>query len=518
VRGWRQTKSSAVATAALAAGLLAAIAFPAGAMAPPQAPATRGLTIGFGNGYLGSSDPATRAQWLNRAAEADAGMIKLDVPWYAIAPNRPADPTDPHSPEYDFSGTDAAVRDAAAHGFDLLLLVGGSPNWAQAPGRPPGTNASAWNPDPANLADFMRAVAARYSGNFDPDGAGPEPVIPAVQAVEVWNEPNANGALSPQFDGKDDVAAPIYRNMLNASYDAIKAVDPKMLVVAGGTNPYGAPPGGPYPPGLLLVPPVTFWQDVLCVHPVKTKRRPTSKRGGRAKVKTRYVRSDDCPAPAKFDVLAHHPIDNTGAGPLAHGPLPGDVSTPDLGRITRILRGAEQAGTTLPGTHPLWVTEFWWDSNPPNPLGASLGQQARRIEQSLYLFWKAGANTAINLVIGDSDHLQNLRSGYQSGPYFQDGRPKPALTAFQFPFVTSQINRTTLEAWGKAPEAGDLLIQRRQGGWHTIRTLRVGKGSVFDTRLKLAGKQQLRAKVGGSTSLIRKQETAHRGNRKTPGP
>ena len=27
----------------------------------------------------------------------------------------------------------------------------------------------------------------------------------------------------------------------------------------------------------------------------------------------------------------------------------------------------------LPGRHPLWATESWWDSNPPNPAGAPLG-------------------------------------------------------------------------------------------------------------------------------------------------
>ncbi len=39
----------------------------------------------------------------------------------------------------------------------------------------------------------MRAVAARYSGGFDPDGAGPAPPLPAVQALQVWNEPNLTG-------------------------------------------------------------------------------------------------------------------------------------------------------------------------------------------------------------------------------------------------------------------------------------------------------------------------------------
>jgi hypothetical protein len=36
-------------------------------------------------------------------------------------------------------------------------------------------------------------------------------------------------------------------------------------------------------------------------------------------------------------------------------------------------------------------------------VGAPLATQARWIEQSLYLFWKAGASTAINFEIRDSN-------------------------------------------------------------------------------------------------------------------
>jgi hypothetical protein len=277
-----------------------------------------------------------------------------------------------------------------------------------------------------------------------------------------------------------------------------------MQVITGGTAPYGDPPGGPYPPGIQRARPVTFWQDVLCVQPVKGKK----KKGSKKKAKPRYVRKGGCNGPVKFDVLSHHAIDNTGKGPLQHGPTPDDASTPDLGRITQVLRGAEKVGTTLPGKHQVWVTEFWWDSNPPNPSGSNLLTHARWIEQSLYLFWKGGASTAFNFVIGDVPTRPDVHAGFQGGAYFQDGRAKPALTAFQFPFVTSRINRTTLEAWGKSPEAGKLLIQRKQGGWKTVKRLNVGKGSVFVTKLKLSGKQLLRAKLGARTSIIWKQAAA----------
>ena len=482
-----------LALVGLAVALLATLAL------PTAAPATRGLTTGFQSDYFQSPDAGTRDFWLKKSVDAGAGIVRLNVPWLFFAGiSRPPDPTNPDAYGNAFAVLDESVRDAQAHGLQVMLIVSGAPPWAEGPGRPADAVEGSWRPNPSDFADFAQALATRYSGNFAPAG---QPVLPAVQALEIWNEPNTSGAISPQFEGKTDVAAGIYRDLLNAAYDAVKRVNPKMLVVTGGTDPYGDPPGGPYPPGIQRVRPVTFWEDVLCVQPVKSKK----KKGKKKKAAPSYVRKGGCNGPVKFDVLAHHPIDNTGKGPLAHGPNPDDVSTPDLGRVTQILRGAEKAGTTLPGKHQLWVTEFWWDSKPPNPSGASLTTQARWIEQSLYLFWKAGANLAINFVVGDTDVRPNVHAGFQGGVYFQDGRPKPSLTAYQFPFVTSRINRTTLEAWGKSPAAGKVLIQRKQGGWKTIKRVSVGKGSVFDTKLKLSGKQLLRAKIGSSTSLTWKQ-------------
>ncbi len=171
-----------------------------------------------------------------------------------------------------------------------------------------------------------------------------------------------------------------------------------------------------------------------------------------------------------------------------------------------VLRAAEQAGTTLPGTHPVWVTEFWWDSNPPNSVGAPLDVQAAWIEQSLYLFWKAGASAAINYQIGDTTDFPNVRAGFQSGVYFSNGQPKPSLTAFRFPFVTERIDTQTLRAWGRAPEGGTLSIQQQQGSrWVTIKKLQVSKGAVFLTELRLSGKTALRATVGTSQSLVWQQ-------------
>jgi hypothetical protein len=210
-----------------------------------------------------------------------------------------------------------------------------------------------------------------------------------------------------------------------------------------------------------------------------------------------------CPDPPHLDVLAHHPI-NTSGRPRRSAIHPDDVSSPDLDNLRVVLRKAEKAGTVAPGgKRPLWVTEFWWDSNPPDSeFGAPLIQQARRIEESLYLFWGDGASVAINLLLRDAG--DTLGAG--SGIFLSDGAQKPAFKAFLFPFVTERVSRQRIIAWGQAPQSGTLEIQRRGGGhWSKLKQVHVQQGDVFSTRLRLQGRQTLRATVGGEVSLTWRQ-------------
>ena len=445
------------------------------------------------DGLYESADPVERATWFDRTVDSGAGIVRLHVFWGAVAgPQPPPDPSNPASASYNFAGIDLAVRDAEARGLGVLLTVTGAPAWAEAPGRPASALPGTWKPSPSDLADFMRAVAARYSGGFDPDGPGPAPPIPAVQALQVWNEPNIYTNLTPQYEGQTAFSPAHYREMLNAAYSAVKAVDPRMLVVTAGTAPYGDPPGG------NRMRPVTFWREALCASPAKKKKRKHKKK--RHAAKRRVVEAGGCQA--KFDVLAHHPI-NTSGGPQRHALNPNDASSADLDRIVRVLRAAERAGTVLPGRHPIWATEMWWDSNPPNSAGAPLGRHARWIEQALYLLWKAGASVVLNLEIRDATTGPlDARAGAQSGIFFADGQAKPAFQAFRFPFVTERNRKGVLRAWGKAPAGGAIQIQRRRGGWRTIKTIKVAPGAVFTTRLASGRGGSFRAVLGAETSLV----------------
>ncbi len=235
---------------------------------PTAAPAERGLVTGFQADEYVSPDPAVRALWGDRTVASGAGIVRLTISWATIAPGPepPPDPTNPGSASYDFSWIDRAVRDLAARGLTVLLNPGAStPAWAEEPGRPASFPEGRWKPrNTSDFANFVQAVAARYSGGFDPDGGGPAAPLPAVGALEIWNEENGEPWMSPQYGGTPD----FYRELLNASYRAVKAVSPQTLVVVGANMPYGDPPGGPYPASGGRIRPVEFWQRVLCVHPV----------------------------------------------------------------------------------------------------------------------------------------------------------------------------------------------------------------------------------------------------------
>ncbi len=91
-----------------------------------------------------------------------------------------------------------------------------------------------------------------------------------------------------------------------------------------------------------------------------------------------------------------------------------------------------------------------------------------------------------------------------TGLYFMDGTPKPALTAFRFPFVAERLSGARTRAWGRAPVAGKLLIERRSGGgeWRTIKRLNVKREAVFNTQVRAKGRAKLRARVGADQSLV----------------
>jgi hypothetical protein len=438
-----------------------------------------GLKVGFADSLFASEEAATRQLWLGHAEESGAGVERINVLWTNIAPKQPGpafDAASPADPEYRWTALDAAVREASAAGFEVLFTVYDAPAWAEGADRPKQAEPGSWKPSPGAFGEFAHALARRYDGSF-PDPAAPGDALPTVSHFEAWNEPNLDIYLAPQWEAESNPGPGLYRPLLNHFFAAIKSVQPRATVVGGSLAPFGDEPGGE------RTRPVLFLRTLLCL------------KGGK-------LVQVSCPEPAHFDVLSDHPIavgppDQSAASPL-------DVTTPDIGRLTHVLAKAEKAGTVLPRGHKgLWVTEFWYDTNPPDPNGIPLDQQARWYEQDLYLFWKQGAEVAIALQLRDAPEGKGYASTYQSGAYFLDGSPKPSAKAFRFPFVAHRTGPFKVGVWGIAPRGGKVKVQAfRSGSWKTLGSVAAkGPGRPFTGEIQLYRSAKLRAVIGDEVSL-----------------
>jgi hypothetical protein len=213
------------------------------------------------------------------------------------------------------------------------------------------------------------------------------------------------------------------------------------------------------------------------------------------------LRRRRCANPAHFDALAHHPY--SVGRPRQHALSPDDASVPDLGRLTRVLHAAERSGRALPrGRKALWITEISWDSSPPDPRGVPAARHAQWLQESFYLLWRQGARVIIWLGISDRAPTPSYDDTYQSGVFFDDGRPKPAATAFRFPVSGSCVKRRC-SVWGRSPVVGaSVTIERSTAaGWVAVRKFKAAQDGIFHGRVALRRPYTIRARAGSQASL-----------------
>jgi hypothetical protein len=449
MRGWR----AAVLAAILASGLATASAI----AGPPAS-----IHLGFVDSSVSfDADPALRAQWLDRMSGVRADRVRIAVNWAQVvarAPQTGEDTTDAAWPGYRWGPVDTAVAEATARGLTPIVSLNGAPTWAEGPGRPASAPPGSWRPDPAAFGAFARAAALRY---------------PGVRYWQAWNEPNLNVYLTPQWEHGKPASPAHYRRMLNAFYDAVKAVNPANRVITAGTAPFGDPGTS----GNRMRP-ARFDRELFCVS------------GGA------------CANPAKFDVLSHHPY--SVGGPNRKALNTDDVSVPDLGKLVTPLRRAERAGRVAGAKHhAVWVTEISWDSSPPDPLGVPAQKQARWLEESLYVLWRSGVDTVIWFLARDQAPIPSFGDTYQSGVFLRDGTPKPSATAFAFPFVAEPVAGGKVRLWGRAPAAGRVVVQRRASGrWVGVASFQAAAtGRVFTQTVRQRAGTRFRARAGAMTSL-----------------
>ncbi len=157
-------------------------------------------------------------------ADLGAGLYEITVNWSRVAPTRPADPTDPTDPAYRWTpAVEEAIEHARVYGIEVVVEVSGSPRWAND-GKP-----WRWAPrNPQTYADFLTAASRHW---------------PQVHFWQIWGEPSRRAnfmSLARRAKGLDLTRAQsrgprLYAQILDASYAALKAVDPTNVVIGGNT-------------------------------------------------------------------------------------------------------------------------------------------------------------------------------------------------------------------------------------------------------------------------------------------
>jgi hypothetical protein len=255
----------------------------------------------------------------------------------------------------------------------------------------------------------------------------------------VWNEPNKAPWLRPAS------ARTYVRQILNPAYRGIKSASPRALVAGGVTGPRGGQGG---------MSPVSF------------------------------IRGMDA-AGARLDAYAHHPYPvHPGDTPFYGGCRCGTLTMASLERLLALVDRA------FPRAR-VWLTEYAYQTNPPDAFGVSFDQQARFVAEAARRVYAAPkVDMLIHYLYRDEPDLGRWQSGLET----VDGRPKPALTATMLPLaqMSRRGGRTTV--WGQVrPGHGPqrYTLQREVGGrWASIggvqrtssrgyfrRALRLGKGA-----------------------------------------
>jgi hypothetical protein len=447
-RGGARPASLLIALAA-ACLVLAIGAAPASAALPP---------LQTGVSYVLSSEEPVVA--LEHVTQTGAQLVQTPVRWSEVAPtNQPASwqPEDPGDPHYDWDRTDRWVVAAVRDGLTPVLQIRSAPSWVQR--CPPAliSGGAPCNPDPAALAAFATAAARRYSGQFGG--------LPRVQYWQGMNEPNLSLFFNPQFDENGKPVSPfLYRALINSFYAAVKAVDPSNLVIAAGLGPIAVPG--------FTIGPMRFARLLLCMTGGNEHPRPTK---------------GNCEGGVDFDIFDIHPY--TSGGPTHEGGV-NDVEMGDLHKLTTLLAAADRAGRihgAFPHT-PLWITEFSWDSNPPDPGGLQMKILTRWAAEALHDAWSAGVHTFFWYSLRDAPGVPGYPNAEtpQTGLYFRGAtvaqdEPKEVLSAFRFPFVAYPRTKG-LEFWGRTPtsSSGKVSIQALKGGhWRGVFVARADENGIF---------------------------------------
>jgi hypothetical protein len=252
-----------------------------------------------------------------------------------------------------------------------------------------------------NYAEFMATLARE---------------LPTARNFAVWNEPNLNSFWLYQFDESgNDIAARDYTGLLARTYDALKAVSPKIKVYGGNLAPRGFDDAeSPRPTHS----PSAFIRDMGTAFRESGRTKPV------------------------MDVFALHPYNTRSSIPPGQPHTGTSLGFGDYDKLVDLL-GQAFDRTAQPGTDlPIAYTEYGVQSEIPesaqgpytnlqSPLGKDAVSEETQAKYYREAFELAACQpTVIAVYIFHLFDEADLNR-WQSGPYYADAKPKSSLPAIR---------------------------------------------------------------------------------------
>jgi hypothetical protein len=482
------------------------------------------------------ASPDHVAAELEQMASLGIEQVKVSMVWSLVAP----DSTSTHKPNFDATNP-AAYPPGAWDRYDTLVRLAGelgisvyfqltapSPTWAVA--LHPKAQPYDWHPDvqypnPTEFGQFAEAVGRRYDGSYvaAPPADDPSPpsllglglpgslagltgstgttgttqsttddVIPAVRTWGIWNEPNEGSWLNPQYKslghGRVQLIAPLlYRQLVDNGWKGLAASGHAHDTVLIGETASGG-----------ITRPIPFLQALYCVD---SHNRPL--RGHAASVlgcpgsgsRSTFVRDH----PGLFDIAgyAHHPY-SFDTPPNKVIATPGAITLANLGELENELnRLLALDGRPRRGGLPMYLTEFGYKTNPPDPwVHTSLSQQATWLNQGEYISWKYPyVRTMAQFLLVDNAPNPEWPKGsraywssFTTGLETHAGTPKPSYAAYRLPiWLPDQHHGSRVTVWGQLRPADHQTLQygvlefkpSHSSSFKTIRELQTGSSQGF---------------------------------------
>jgi hypothetical protein len=445
--------------------------------------------------------------------------LRVTLLWKNVAP-QPNSRTRPEGfnatlPEaYPASGWeryDALVYEARAR--DLVVnfnVTGPAPLWATKPA-PRQDILDTFEPDPAEFGAFVGAAGARYSGSWpNSPYVAPENKVPRVSYWSIWNEPNHSGWLTPQWNAESRTAFPraasLYRELLDGAYEGLRlSGHGKDTLLIGETAPKGIATRGLK----KFIEPIPFLRALYCVD---ARNRPLA---GKTAAEL------GCPATTKAFRDAHPAL--FGATGYGHHPYelifaptrkPLSQSWVTLANVRRLSSTLDAVFKRYGSSRrlPLYLTEYGYQTNPPDRTGVSLRRQAEYLNQAEYLaFRNPRVKTLAQFLLVDDD--MKVPAGFQSGLVMRTGRQKPSLAAYRLPIwlPRATVRRgSSAKVWALLrsapngrPARATIQFRPAKGrrSWFTIKTVTTRNArNYLQTSVRPPVTGELRVKYGNATS------------------